>query len=94
MVFLPAAGACSGADHLAHGSKIVDAPTGADDEFAIVRLLHLAVFPDDHGGHVSAPWNVRISNTRCAWAIGQTENLLQFFLNGFGVGLSTRKRWS
>ena len=35
-------------DHLPHRSEIVDAFHGANDELAIVRLLHLAVFPNHH----------------------------------------------
>jgi hypothetical protein len=38
------------ADDLAHGGEVVDAGDGLDLEFAIVGLLHRAVFPDDHGG--------------------------------------------
>src|SRR5438552_11724059 len=34
--------------HLAHGSKIVHTRNGADDELPIVRLLHAAIFPNDH----------------------------------------------
>ena len=71
-------------DYLAHGSKIVHAFDGADDEFAVVRLLHLAVFPHHHRGHGFRALNVGdVEALDALGQFGQAEGFLQFFLNGF-----------
>ena len=36
--------------NLAHAGEVVYAGDALDDEFAVIGILHLAFFPDDHGG--------------------------------------------
>src|ERR1039457_5577113 len=45
-------------DHLAHRSEIVHAFHGANDELAVIRLLHLSVFPYHHRGDGLSALNV------------------------------------
>src|SRR5580704_1408400 len=75
-------------DHFAHRSEIVDALDGADDEFPVVRLFHLAVFPHHHRRDGLGALNVRDVETLDALGqFGQAERFLQFFLNLARVGL-------
>src|SRR3984957_10571257 len=79
-------------DYLAHGSKIVHTLDRADDELAVVRFLHLAIFPDHHGGHSLRALDVRnVEALDALGEFGQAENFLQFFLNGLGIGLELAK---
>src|ERR1022692_1060049 len=75
-------------DYLAHGGEIVHAGDGLDDELAIVRLFHLAVFPDHHRGYRFRSLNVRNVETLDALGqLGQRERVLEGFLNGARIWL-------
>ena len=71
-------------DHFAHGGEIVVANDGADDEFAVVGLLHLAVFPHHHAGDFVGALDVRdIETFDAPRRLGQVQSILQRLLDGF-----------
>ncbi len=79
-------------DYLAHGGEIVHAFDCADDEFAVIRLLHLAVFPHHHRGHSLRALDVRDVEALDAFReFGQADCFLQLFLNFSGVGFQHAK---
>src|SRR3984957_347793 len=72
--------------HLAHRSEIIYAIDCANDEFSVIRFLHLAIFPDHHRSHRLSALNVRDVETLDAlWQFGKAKSLLQLFLNFSGV---------
>ncbi len=76
------------ADDLAHGGEVVDAGDGLDLEFAVVGLLHRAVFPDDHGGDGLGALDVGdVEALDAAGEFFEGECVLQGFLNGLHAGL-------
>src|SRR5690242_19738693 len=69
-------------DDLAHRGKIIHALDGADDELAILRLLHLTVFPYHHRGDRLRPLDMRyIEALDPAREVGQRERVLQRLLD-------------
>src|SRR6516165_7499052 len=75
-------------DHLAHRGEVVDTVDSLDDELAVVRLFHLAVFPDHHGGDRLRALDVRdIEAFNALGAVGKAKGVSQGFLDGAGVGL-------
>ena len=76
------------ADDLAHGGEIVDALDGLDLKFAVVGLLHRAVFPDDHGGDGFRALDVGdVEALDAAGEFGEGEDVLQGFLDCLLAGL-------
>src|SRR3974390_1211499 len=70
--------------YLAHGGEVVHAHHGLDDELAVVRLLHLAVFPHHHRGHRLRSLDVRdVEALDAVGWLGQGECILKRFLDGF-----------
>jgi hypothetical protein len=58
----------------AHAGEIVVAPFAANNEFAIVRLFHVAVLPYDHGGHGVGALNMGdVETLDPFWSFGQVE---------------------
>ena len=79
-------------DHLAHGGEIVHADHVPDDELAIVRLLHLAVFPHHHGSHRLRSLDVRnVETFDASRQLRQPERVLQRLLDRFHVRLHHAK---
>src|SRR5208283_5318417 len=75
-------------DYLAHGGEMVHSGDGLDDELAVVRFFHLAVFPDHHRGYRFRSLNVRNVETLDALGqLGQRERVLEGFLNGARIWL-------
>src|SRR6185312_1582275 len=75
-------------DDLAHGGEIVDPVDGLDDELAVVALLHLAIFPDDHGCDGLCALDVRdVEALDALRRLGQGERILQCLRNGLRVRL-------
>ena len=71
--------------HFVHAGEIVVAFHRADDEFAIVRLLHPAVFPHHHAGDFVRALDVRDVETLDALGrLGQPERFLHRRLNRHG----------
>jgi hypothetical protein len=78
----------SAVDYLAHGGEVVYAEDGHDFEFAIGLLVHLAVFPDDHGSYGFSALDVRdVKTLDAAGELGEHEDVGQGLLNGFARGL-------
>ena len=68
--------------HFAHGGEIVVAVNRADDELAVVGLLHPAVFPHHHAGHLVGALDVRdVEALDALRRLGQLERILQRLLN-------------
>src|SRR5262245_3870426 len=66
-------------DRLAHRGEIVRALDRLDDELAVIRLLHLAVFANDHPGDVLGALNVRdVERFDPMRVRRQAQGLLQF----------------
>ena len=77
------AGVAAGYD-FAHGGEVVDAEDGHDFEFAVGGLVHLAVFPDDHGGYGFSALDVGdVEALDAAGEFGEHEGVGEGFLNGF-----------
>ena len=69
-------------DHFAHGGEIVDAGDGLHFEFAIGRLIHLAVFPDDERGDGLCALNVRnVKTFNAARQLREHERVGERLLN-------------
>ena len=69
----------------AKSSTPVDGP---DDELAIVGLLHLAIFPDDHRRDGFRSLNVGdVEALDALGEFGQRERVLEGFLDGARIGL-------
>ena len=66
----------------------------ANDEFAVVGLLHSAVFPHDHRSDRVRSLNVRnVEASRCAWAArAGRARIASASAMAFELGFSTRKR--
>src|SRR5882724_5071746 len=57
-----------------------------DDELAVIRLLHLTIFPDHHRSHGLGSLDVRnVEALDASRQFGQAEGVLQRFLDGFGI---------
>ena len=75
-------------DDFAHGGEVVYAEDGHDFEFAVGGLVHLAVFPDDHGGYGFRALDVGdVEALDAAGQFGEHEGVGEGFLNGFAGGL-------
>src|SRR5579859_1370585 len=71
--------------HLAHGSKIIHAFHGTNNEFSVLGFIHLSVFPYHHGCHRLGPLDV--GDVEALDSLGnlrQSECVLQSFLYGLG----------
>src|SRR5581483_2226186 len=73
---------------LTHRGEVIHPLHRADDELAVVRLLHLTIFPDNHGSHGFGSLDVRdveaLNTTR---KLGHAERILQRLLNRAGIRL-------
>jgi hypothetical protein len=70
--------------YFAHGGEVVDAEDGHDFEFAVGGLVHLAVFPDDHGGYGFSALDVGdVEALDAAGEFGEHEGVGEGFLDGF-----------
>ena len=79
-------------DHLAHAGEIVVADNRADDEFAVIGLLHASVFPHHHAGHLVGALDMRDIETLDALGrLGQVQRILHGFLHGARGGLQHAK---
>ena len=75
-------------DYFAHGGEVVYAEDGHYFEFAVGGLVHLAVFPDDHGGYGFRALDVGdVEALDAAGEFGEHEGVGEGFLNGFAGGL-------
>src|SRR5262245_20710187 len=75
-------------DGFAHRGEIVRALDRLDDELAVVRLLHLAVFANDHPRDVLRALNVRdVKRLDPVRVRRQTQNILQFGQDLRPIGL-------
>ena len=74
-------------DDFAHGGEVVVAGDSFDLEFAVIGFLHLAVFPDDHGGDGFGTLDVGdVEALDAAGEFFQGESVLEGFLDGLLVG--------
>ena len=75
-------------DDFAHGGEVVDAEDGHDLEFAVGGLVHLAVFPHDHGGDCLRALNVGdVEALDATRQFGKHQDVGKGFLDGFARGL-------
>ena len=77
---------------LAHAGEIVHALYGTDNEFTVIGLLHLAVFPDDHGGDSLRSLDVGdVETLDTIGELGELEGVLQYGLHHVGLGTHDAK---
>src|SRR6187402_2633109 len=70
--------AVTACEDLVHRGEVVYARDAVDLELAIVGLLHLAVFPYDHGGDGLSALDVRdVEALDAFWRVGEAERILQ-----------------
>ena len=75
-------------DDLTHAGEVVYTADGFDLEFAVVGLLHGAVFPDDHGGYGFGTLDVGdVEALDAAGEFFEGEGFLQGFLDRVDAGL-------
>ncbi len=75
-----------------HRSEIVRPVDGLDLEFAILVLVHLSVFANDHAGHIIGALNVRdIEGLDPGGESRQFQRLLHLFQHALHVGLEHAK---
>ena len=75
-------------DDFTHAGEVVIAGDGFDLEFAVVGLLHGAIFPDDHGGYGFCALDVGdVEALDAGGELSECEGVLQGLLNGFLVRL-------
>src|SRR5277367_3083544 len=74
--------------HFAHGCEIVHSGNGLDDEFAIIRFFHHAIFPNDHGCDRLRSLNMgNVEALDALWEFRERQRILKGFLNGAGIWL-------